>query len=412
MKEKNTCKIYKWILAASIILCCNKTILSQQLINVRIIYIDPAKKIIALTNYLDADSNLSDWRVSSNGIDTPLSKLVTILGNLNPCKNTQSLVLQGLTMDPNKGSLSLHLPNLPIDSQSLHDFVQWGDSSQAFEADAVMKKIWRQGRYITAKPPFSFKCTYGDHDDTCWQGIKAPVINLRFAYVSNINNSICIKNAGVSNVDLSYSALCINGNCYDTIKNMPMNLLKGNLNILKNDSVVIQFKNDSILYSGSAALFAFPKLYNDTSVLLDFVQWGDSMQPYSSLAGQKGIWDSLQTVDIAKNDSIVYTGNYTFAQSGASYWETRHLLGIYLDEFRQDYVTLYPNPTAQFLNINSTISSKIYYHIIDITGKVMGNGTIYNTQQLDISKYANGIYYIKLYKDAGNPGIIKFVKVN
>ncbi len=409
MKEKNTYRICKWMLAIVIILCCNKNILSQQLINVRIIYVDPAKKVIGLTNYLDADSNLSDWRLSSNGVDTPLSKLVTIIGSLNPCKNTQSVILQGLTMDPTKGSLSLHLPNMPVDSYSLHDFVQWGDSSQDFESDAVNKKLWRQGRFITTKPPFSFKCTYGDHDDTCWQGIKAPVINLRFAYVSPITNSICIKNAGVSNVDLSYSALCINGNCYDTIKNIPMKILKGSLNIQKNDSVVIQFVNDSIKNSGSLALFAFPKVYNDTSGMLDFVQWGDSMKPYSSLAGQKGIWDSLQTVHLNDRDSIVYTGNYTFAQSGASYWQNRH---TYIDDAWASYISVYPNPASQFLNIQSNLSGNIYYTINDATGRALKSGMFNNNQQIDIGNYHSGIYYIKLSKDNSRPGYVRFVKNN
>jgi len=412
MKEKNTYKICKWMLAVVIILCCNKNILSQQLVNVRIVYVDPSSKVIAVTNYLNADSNLGDWRLSSNGIDTPLSKLTLVFGSMNPCKNTLTVGVQGLPINPLRGSISLHLPNMPVDSHSLHDFVQWGDSGQTFEADAANKKLWREGRFVKDKLPISFKCTFGDHDDTCWQGVKQPIIILRFAYVSPLTNSVCIKNAGVSNVDLSLSALCINGNCYDTIKNIPMNILKGKLNIQKNDSVVIQFVNDSIKNSGSIGLFVFPKIYNDTSVLLDYVQWGDSMQPYSSLAGQKGIWDSLQTVHFNRNDSIVYTGNFSFAQSGASYWQNRHLNGLYIDEAALDYVSVYPNPTAQYLNISSTLAGKLYYHIMDITGNILTYGSLYNNQQIDVRNYENGVYYIKLYKDLGKPGFVKFIKVN
>ncbi len=412
MKEKNTYKICKWMLAVVIILCCNKNMLSQQLVNVRIIYVDPAKRQIGLTNFLNADSNLGEWRLSCNGIDTPLSKLAVGFGSVSNCKNTASVVVVGLTMNPFKGSLSLHLPNMPVDSHSLHDFVEWGDTNQAFEADAINKKLWGQGTFVKTAATFQFKCTYGDHYASCWQGVKAPIINLRFSYVSTITNSICIKNAGVSNIDLSYSSLCINGNCYDTIKNMAMNILKGSLNIQKNDSVIIQFINDSIKNAGSLALFAFPNIYNDTTNMLDFVQWGDSLQPYAALAGQKGIWDSLQTVHLNKNDSIVYTGNFTFAQSGASYWKNRHLQGVYIDEVNANYISVHPNPASQNLNIQSNLSGNIYYTINDATGRVLKNGVFNNNQQIDVSNFALGIYYIKLCKDDGNTSYVKFVKSN
>lgn len=406
-------KYTKYILVFLLIFICVSSKLSAQKIQpIRIIYVDAKNKLICLSTFLLADSNISDWRLSSNGIDTPLSKLALIVGSVVNCKSYSNVILQGLPMNQNVGSLSLHIPNLPVDSHSLHDFVQWGDSGQAFEADAANKKLWREGRFVKDKLPISFKCTFGDHDDTCWQGVKQPIIILRFAYVSPLTNSVCIKNAGVSNVDLSLSALCINGNCYDTIKNIPMNILKGKLNIQKNDSVVIQFVNDSIKNSGSIGLFVFPKIYNDTSVMLDYVQWGDSMQPYSSLAGQKGIWDSMQTVHFNKNDSIVYIGNYTFKQSGASYWQSRHFQGVYIDEAALDYVSVYPNPTTQYLNISSTLAGKLYYNIMGITGKILTYGSLYNNQQIDVRNYENGVYYIKLYKDLGKPGFVKFIKVN
>ena len=406
-------KYTKYILVFLLIFICVSSKLSAQKIQpIRIIYVEAKNKLICLSTFLLADSNISDWRLSSNGIDTPLSKLALIVGSVVNCKSYSNVILQGLPMNQNVGSLSLHIPNLPVDSHSLHDFVQWGDSGQAFEADAANKKLWREGRFVKDKLPISFKCTFGDHDDTCWQGVKQPIIILRFAYVSPLTNSVCIKNAGVSNVDLSLSALCINGNCYDTIKNIPMNILKGKLNIQKNDSVVIQFVNDSIKNSGSIGLFVFPKIYNDTSVMLDFVQWGDSMQPYSSLAGQKGIWDSLQTVHFNRNDSIVYTGNFSFAQSGASYWQNRHLNGLYIDEALANYISVYPNPASQNLNIQSNLSGNIYYTINDATGRVLKNGMFNNNQQIDITNFALGVYYIKLSKDNGKPGFVRFVKSN
>ena len=58
---------------------------------------------------------------------------------------------------------------------------------------------------------------------------------------------------------------------------------------------------------------------------------------------------------------------------------------------------VYPNPTSGLLTVKHTADSKIPYEITDITGKLIQKGMLMEKQtNLDISKYVNGIYLLKI----------------
>ena len=69
--------------------------------------------------------------------------------------------------------------------------------------------------------------------------------------------------------------------------------------------------------------------------------------------------------------------------------------------------TIYPNPTNGILSINlkeNLLTKK--YKIYDIRGLVIKVGVFENIEQtIDISKYQNGIYILKI--ESGNSSIIR-----
>jgi len=81
-------------------------------------------------------------------------------------------------------------------------------------------------------------------------------------------------------------------------------------------------------------------------------------------------------------------------------------MGIYepnvsVKEIEKDIKTVYPNPTTGRLNIElNCISDKLKFELYEQNGLLIKSGIIENSSsifQLDISKYANSIYFIKLF---------------
>jgi aminopeptidase N len=78
------------------------------------------------------------------------------------------------------------------------------------------------------------------------------------------------------------------------------------------------------------------------------------------------------------------------------------------------FISLYPNPAKNTLNIKNTISSasnNYDYSIYDVSGKLILYGT--TTQTIDISKISNGMYFIQIKNEQGEMlKTAKFICIN
>ena len=75
-------------------------------------------------------------------------------------------------------------------------------------------------------------------------------------------------------------------------------------------------------------------------------------------------------------------------------------------------ITLYPNPANTMLNIATADAANIpeSYTVYNSLGQIMDNGVINSASQtLDIAKYANGVYFVKLAK-GNSTKTLQFVK--
>lgn len=70
-------------------------------------------------------------------------------------------------------------------------------------------------------------------------------------------------------------------------------------------------------------------------------------------------------------------------------------------------VNIYPNPAEDFIMINS--ENVEYVEVIDIYGRVVTSSEINGETRIDMSNFANGIYYVKLHSN-GETAIQKVVK--
>jgi aminopeptidase N len=79
-----------------------------------------------------------------------------------------------------------------------------------------------------------------------------------------------------------------------------------------------------------------------------------------------------------------------------------NLVGIKENNSNSNYISIYPNPASNTLNIKNIISSatKNYdYNIYDVSGKLILSGT--TVQTIDISKMPNGMYFIQVKNERG-----------
>ena len=66
-------------------------------------------------------------------------------------------------------------------------------------------------------------------------------------------------------------------------------------------------------------------------------------------------------------------------------------------------VSVYPNPVAEVLFISNESKENMSFEMFDISGALVNNGTVNSeaTRKLDVSEYAEGIYFINLTLPSG-----------
>ena len=71
--------------------------------------------------------------------------------------------------------------------------------------------------------------------------------------------------------------------------------------------------------------------------------------------------------------------------------------------FSNDFISIYPNPTNDFITLNVTNSSQGTYYIFDISGKIVMQNPIQNKELIiDMTEFSQGIYFIKITTELGS----------
>lgn len=107
-----------------------------------------------------------------------------------------------------------------------------------------------------------------------------------------------------------------------------------------------------------------------------------------------------------KIDELVFTstGNLDYLALDAFSWAPGNTLSVD-DLTLSTQMSIYPNPSSDFINISETSSIKSY-RIYNIRGNEINHGKIRQNNQIDIRNFANGLYFLHF-----DNGIIKkFIK--
>ncbi len=375
---------------------------------IRIVGVDPIYKVITIKNYYTDTQNLAKITIVYKNTVVSLANLTLVSGSLMcPAKNFA--FFSGLDIDYDSGSIGIYdnRYSSQIIPSNFADFVQWGTAGQNYEFLADSMKFWVKGEYLNSAPPYSFTGGSTAHGKTFWQSYKLPSLALKFVYINPYKQQIGIKNTGGSNVDISNLYIANDTGSSDSIGHIPFQLLKGKLNLLKNDTVILSgfYIGDTI---GSAALFFNINRY-DTVNLIDYVKWGRGHSRFSYLAQQRHIWDTLNFLTIKPNDSFHYIGNFSKLQTGVNYWQiyvadsvkdTSHIdtTAINVYDISPDKITI--QNIHNIIVITNNSFEKMSMELIDQTGKAIATQLIqlgYN--EYNISHLPQGLYYILVQKD-------------
>ncbi|MBS7253749.1 DUF7619 domain-containing protein [Flavobacterium branchiicola] len=119
---------------------------------------------------------------------------------------------------------------------------------------------------------------------------------------------------------------------------------------------------------------------------------------------------TLVVGDSFTNEANIYF-DYNFPILTNKATSTFKTLGIQDFEFSK-YLTLYPNPTNNELNITSNVNIEIQsFEIYDILGQlVIAIPNAKTTSNIDVSKLKTGNYFIKVKSDKGSSSM-KFIKI-
>lgn len=118
-------------------------------------------------------------------------------------------------------------------------------------------------------------------------------------------------------------------------------------------------------------------------------------------------------IDFTIGEVIINTGTSGSASLTQGFHQTNwKFLG--LTDFEPSYiVSVFPNPTEEFLTIQTDNFEKVEYALFDEQGKIVLQGNLTNTQtQLQVKQLANGNYTLSLSKEKLLLKTMKLVKTN
>lgn len=108
-----------------------------------------------------------------------------------------------------------------------------------------------------------------------------------------------------------------------------------------------------------------------------------------------------------------YSIGQAFYQTGAiseGLQQPHRTVIIGLDEFHSTKVKVYPNPTADRLNIQAPNGEKRRYSFVSINGKILEESEFNSTAKIHTNNYSKGIYFLRIIHSKNKIETFKIIK--
>lgn len=108
------------------------------------------------------------------------------------------------------------------------------------------------------------------------------------------------------------------------------------------------------------------------------------------------------------NSSVITINNFIDGDAYIIYINPTSVLSTNLNQKNNSSITLYPNPSNDFLTINLNANNSSSIQIVNILGNVIKEITLQSTKQIDISNLPSGFYFVR--NSENYKQIQKFIK--
>ncbi|MDY2587657.1 FG-GAP-like repeat-containing protein [Winogradskyella aquimaris] len=117
----------------------------------------------------------------------------------------------------------------------------------------------------------------------------------------------------------------------------------------------------------------------------------DTVIDYVKVTWLSGIEDILYNVSVNQTLNIVEGSNLS------------------INNYENDGISIYPNPTDNYLNVKTNEIGDFSFRIFDLSGRLIKTGKINKNRKIDIGDISSGHYFIKLQNQI-NYNVLSFLK--
>lgn len=124
-------------------------------------------------------------------------------------------------------------------------------------------------------------------------------------------------------------------------------------------------------------------------------------------------WDNDGTGDFDDDEDLTDISGGTYVvvvedEAGCTATETIEVNSqLSIDNWNSNAVTIYPNPTADWVTIK--MDGVFTFSLVSINGKVLSTHKAVDQKNIDLSGFADGVYFIEIQSDAGTQSL-KLIK--
>ena len=126
----------------------------------------------------------------------------------------------------------------------------------------------------------------------------------------------------------------------------------------------------------------------------------------------------MTTASYQKHRKELYSA-YDWGIFSESNFVNGNTITVGLDNHETVDFNVYPNPTSNIVNVECITKNeeweRMELHLCDAYGRLLDvvetrHGTSLQTAQIDLSRYANGVYFVKAVADGKTMAVLKVIR--
>ena len=108
------------------------------------------------------------------------------------------------------------------------------------------------------------------------------------------------------------------------------------------------------------------------------------------------------TVEQPWYSSMIYIPSDQSYSNGTAFGIRLKAGTLDIDENTLEGVSVYPNPSEGIINVTNTNNNDNTIVVLDVTGKVVYQGSVNSTTSIDLSSNGSGIYFVEVSNENGS----------